>query len=182
MSHSKTFKNKWGGWDCDSHGCWKKAAVEETKARRTLTPKGTEPGGPRTERTAPLPTRAPRGRAGPRTAILIWIRDEGKCVHCQTKLTPETVTFDHLIPVSHGGRSSIQNLALSCQRCNRRRGNEPLVKGRALKGKNIVNETEIREAFEKSREIVASIRTGGGLASQGVGGRADHDGGESGES
>ncbi len=167
----------WRNWACSRDGCWKKAAVAETKAKRSLTPKGTKP---RVEQTAPLPTRVPRGRIGSRIAIRVWIRDEGKCVHCQKELTPDTVTFDHVIPVSHGGRCYAKNLVLSCHRCNHRRGNKPLLKLQILKGKDIVNEEQIREAFEKSREIVATIRTGGECASQGAGGHADHDGGENG--
>ncbi len=171
-------KMSWRDWDCAGKGCWKKAAIAETKAKRTLSPKGTKPIKRRVEPTAPLPTRVPRGRPSPRTAVQVWIRDEGKCFHCQTELTPETLTFDHVIPVSHGGRSYAKNLVLSCNRCNRRRGNQPLLKLQTLKERDIVDETEIREAFEKSREIVATIRTGGELASHGAGGHADHAGGE----
>ena len=167
----------WRNWACSNDGCWKKAAVAETKAKRNRTPKGTKP---RVKDTPPLPTRVLRGRPSPRTAIQVWIRDEGKCTHCQKELTPETLTFDHVIPVSHGGRSYAKNLILSCERCNRRRGNKPLLKLQILKEKDIVNESQIREAFEKSREIVASIRTGGEYASPGARGYADSDGGESG--
>lgn len=45
------------------------------------------------------------------------------CVYCPTKLTLQTVTFDHLIPKSKGGKKGRRNLVPACHDCNNARRN-----------------------------------------------------------
>jgi len=45
-----------------------------------------------------------------------------KCVWCETPLTRETFSLDHVIPASWGGKNGIENLVLACRRCNWARG------------------------------------------------------------
>jgi 5-methylcytosine-specific restriction endonuclease McrA len=45
----------------------------------------------------------------------IYARDEYKCP------TPE-LTFDHVVPVSQGGRKDWENIVTCCVQCNRRKG------------------------------------------------------------
>lgn len=52
--------------------------------------------------------------------LLVWRRDEGRCVKCGS--TTE-LQYDHIIPVSLGGGSSPENVELLCGPCNRRKGN-----------------------------------------------------------
>src|SRR5579863_3973472 len=47
----------------------------------------------------------------------------GFCRYCSRPFPKEKLTFDHLVPVSRGGRRSAQeNLVLCCFPCNNRKG------------------------------------------------------------
>ncbi len=51
-------------------------------------------------------------------------RDHSRCAYC---LTPEELTvtnfeIDHIIPVSAGGETTLNNLCLCCPTCNRHKG------------------------------------------------------------
>ena len=163
MSEEDPLRNKWKGWDCETNGCWKKQAVAETKAKRNRPPKL------KVENTPPSPNRVRRGKPSPRTVIEVWQRDKGRCYHCDKKLTANTVTFDHVIPVCRGGRSSSRNMVLSCARCNSRRGNEPLVR-KGKTGHHVECEPMEKEAAVP-REIIASVRTGSRKSGPGTGRR-----------
>jgi uncharacterized protein (UPF0248 family) len=52
----------------------------------------------------------------------VWQRDQGKCVQCGATTYLE---FDHIIPFSKGGASTVNNVQLLCRKCN-------LVKGGRL--------------------------------------------------
>jgi hypothetical protein len=48
----------------------------------------------------------------------VWRRDNGKCVVCGNQ---ENLEFDHIIAVTRGGATSVRNLQLLCQTCNRKK-------------------------------------------------------------
>ncbi|MEU0541660.1 TerD family protein [Nocardia sp. NPDC005978] len=49
----------------------------------------------------------------------VWQRDGGKCVQCGDK---QYLEFDHIIPWSQGGATSVDNLQILCRGCNGRKG------------------------------------------------------------
>lgn len=58
--------------------------------------------------------------------LRVYERDRGACRYCDTRLTPETSTIDHVLAVVRGGTDSIDNLALACMACNSSKGRKTL--------------------------------------------------------
>jgi len=51
----------------------------------------------------------------------IYVRDAYTCQYCAEVFAPEDLTFDHVVPVSQGGRRSWENIVTCCVPCNRRK-------------------------------------------------------------
>lgn len=51
--------------------------------------------------------------------IAVWQRDQGKCTQCTATSYLE---FDHIIPFSKGGASTVNNVQLLCRKCNLTKG------------------------------------------------------------
>ena len=49
-------------------------------------------------------------------------RDQGVCRSCGKNVPDDEVEFDHIIPHSKGGPSTVNNIRLLCRSCNRRKG------------------------------------------------------------
>ena len=54
------------------------------------------------------------------TKKIVYTRDGGKCRCCGSSLGLE---YDHIIPFSCGGQSTVANIQLLCQKCNRSKSN-----------------------------------------------------------
>ena len=52
----------------------------------------------------------------------IYARDEHKCQYCGDGYPTGELTFDHVVPVAHGGRKDWENIVTCCITCNRRKG------------------------------------------------------------
>jgi len=52
----------------------------------------------------------------------IYARDEHTCQYCGHQMSTTELTFDHVKPVSHGGRKAWENIVTCCVSCNRRKG------------------------------------------------------------
>lgn len=54
-----------------------------------------------------------------RQRLQILVRDHWTCCYCGEKLQPGPLThIDHVVPFSHGGRTTVDNGVASCRRCN----------------------------------------------------------------
>ncbi|MGW4767490.1 TerD family protein [Nocardia sp. NPDC004278] len=49
----------------------------------------------------------------------VWQRDRGRCCQCGDQ---HYLEFDHIIPLSRGGATSVANLQILCRRCNLEKG------------------------------------------------------------
>ncbi len=48
----------------------------------------------------------------------VWRRDKGQCTRCGSR---ERLEYDHIIPLSKGGSSTVRNIELLCETCNRKK-------------------------------------------------------------
>ena len=55
----------------------------------------------------------------------LWrAKREMVCYWCQTDLTLEESTVDHLVAQADGGKDNVENLVWSCEQCNGKRGRQ----------------------------------------------------------
>lgn len=60
----------------------------------------------------------------------VSLRDEYQCQYCGTEIRQrEEITLDHVYPVSMGGLTCWENIAISCRDCNHKKGSD-LIKPR----------------------------------------------------
>lgn len=58
----------------------------------------------------------------------VFLRDKFCCQYCGTKVTRATATLDHVLPVSHGGKTTFKNTVTACATCNANKGNNKKIK------------------------------------------------------
>ena len=64
----------------------------------------------------------------------IYARDQHRCQYCGHQFPTSDLTFDHVVPVAHGGRKDWENIVTCCVTCNRRKGGRtPAEAGMRLK-------------------------------------------------
>lgn len=66
-------------------------------------------------------TRRSNNYRGTRKRLL---KKSDKCHWCQKKLTLETSTLEHIIPLARGGLNQRNNMTLACYECNQKRGSD----------------------------------------------------------
>jgi 5-methylcytosine-specific restriction endonuclease McrA len=52
----------------------------------------------------------------------IYARDNHTCQYCAEQFPTSELTFDHVVPVAHGGRKDWENIVTCCISCNRQKG------------------------------------------------------------
>ncbi len=56
------------------------------------------------------------------TRFNVFLRDSFECQYCGSRLPAEDLTFDHVLPRAHGGRTKWENVVAACSPCNLRKG------------------------------------------------------------
>lgn len=54
----------------------------------------------------------------------VYTRDNFRCQYCRDIFEYEDLTYDHVVPKSHGGHRGWTNIVTSCKPCNNRKGNK----------------------------------------------------------
>lgn len=54
--------------------------------------------------------RATKVKANPMELLLLWKKQRGRCVLTGDKLSRETASLDHTVPISRGGAGTVDNL------------------------------------------------------------------------
>ena len=54
----------------------------------------------------------------------VLLRDSYICQYCGTQTTKKIATLDHILPTSHGGKSTFENTVCACATCNASKGND----------------------------------------------------------
>jgi 5-methylcytosine-specific restriction endonuclease McrA len=53
----------------------------------------------------------------------VFLRDNYTCAYCGDKLEKNKCTLDHVVPASHGGKTTFENTVCACGPCNANKGN-----------------------------------------------------------
>lgn len=83
---------------------------------------------------------------------IVLDRSGGECEYCCRPFLRRHLEIDHVVPVTRGGRSTLDNLVAACHRCNK------------AKSDMLVSEwmeEQTRFAFELSAEIIARCEASG---------------------
>jgi len=56
----------------------------------------------------------------------VWLRDEGMCQYCSKHVNISNFTIDHVNPKFAGGKTTWENVVVSCYNCNQKKGEKTL--------------------------------------------------------
>lgn len=62
----------------------------------------------------------------------IYLRDNYTCQLCGIKPKVSELTLDHVVPRSHGGKTSWTNIVTCCKKCNEEKGNNRSIRPKVL--------------------------------------------------
>lgn len=79
-----------------------------------------------------------RKRAVKFSRMNVATRDNFQCQYCGEKHSLSKLTYDHVTPRAHGGRTTWENIVMACYGCNNKKGNRtPEQAGMRLRSKPI---------------------------------------------
>lgn len=58
----------------------------------------------------------------------VFLRDNYTCAYCGDLLEKKSCTLDHVLPTSHGGKTTFENCVTACGPCNAGKGNNKKIK------------------------------------------------------
>ena len=58
----------------------------------------------------------------------VFLRDRYRCQYCGDTLEKRGCTLDHVLPISHGGKTTFENTVTACGPCNANKGNNSKIK------------------------------------------------------
>lgn len=51
----------------------------------------------------------------------VWLRDKGKCQYCGHTVSMSEFTYDHVVPLFQGGKTTWENIVVACLPCNQKK-------------------------------------------------------------
>ncbi|MCS7317008.1 MAG: HNH endonuclease [Candidatus Dojkabacteria bacterium] len=84
----------------------------------------------------------------------ILVRDNFTCQYCGKKISFRNATRDHVIPLSHGGKNSIDNVVSSCHECNFLKGNLSLEEFERKYHRHLINKPRPLTDEEKIKILI----------------------------
>ena len=74
-----------------------------------------------------------RRRRNPRfSKANLYLRDLYTCQYCNTPYSKQSLSLDHVIPLSKGGKTNWENIVAACQKCNTQKGNKMIMKPKRM--------------------------------------------------
>lgn len=62
----------------------------------------------------------------------IYLRDGFTCQYCKEEFPASALTLDHVVPRSHGGKSTWSNVVAACKDCNSAKGNNASIRPKVM--------------------------------------------------
>jgi 5-methylcytosine-specific restriction endonuclease McrA len=83
----------------------------------------------------------------------VFLRDGFVCQYCNVEVNKRTATLDHVLPTSHGGKTTFENTVCACTSCNSRKGND-----KKIKPKRAPHKPSYYELVERRKKIPFEMR------------------------
>jgi 5-methylcytosine-specific restriction endonuclease McrA len=83
----------------------------------------------------------------------VFLRDQYCCQYCGIDIQKRHATLDHVLPVSHGGKSTFENCTTACGPCNAGKG-----ANKKIKPKSKPHKPEYWELVNKRKHMPFQIR------------------------
>lgn len=83
----------------------------------------------------------------------VFLRDGYTCAYCNSKLEKRECTLDHVVPSSHGGKTTFDNTVTACGPCNANKGND-----KRIRPKFKPHKPDFYELVNKRKQMPFNIR------------------------